>query len=100
MQGYMVESTYDKGYSEGPGFRGIKAQTSLDYRYFHEDVAYGLIFWKSLAEQVGVDTPHISAVIQLASVLIEQDFLSQSKRNMTSLELSGYSAVELEQLLK
>lgn len=100
MQGYMAEPSYDKGYSEAPGFRGIKAQTSLDYRYFHEDVAYGLVFWKSLAEQVGVDTPHISAVIQLASVLMEQDFLSQSKRTMTSLELSGYSAVELEQLLK
>ncbi|MCP4611144.1 MAG: opine dehydrogenase, partial [Planctomycetes bacterium] len=63
LQGYMAEPTYDKGYSEAPGFRGIKAQSSLDYRYFHEDVGYGLVFWQSLAEQIGVETPHISAVI-------------------------------------
>jgi opine dehydrogenase len=99
MQGYMAEPTYDRGYSEAPGFRGIKAQRSLDYRYFHEDVGYGLVLWQSLAEQVGVETPHISAVIRLASVLMEQDYLAQGKRTMKSLGLSGYAAGELEQLL-
>jgi opine dehydrogenase len=99
MQGYMAEPTYDRGYSEAPGFRGIKAQDSLDYRYFHEDVGYGLVFWHSLAEQVGVNTPHISAVIRLASVLMDQDYLAQGKRTMKSLGLSRYTARELEQLL-
>jgi opine dehydrogenase len=99
MQGYMAEPTYDRGYSEAPGFRGIKAQGSLDYRYFHEDIGYGLVFWQSLAKQVGVETPQISAVIRLASVLMEQDYLAQGKRTMQSLGLSGYAARELEQLL-
>ena len=99
MQGYMAEPTYDRGYSEAPGFRGIQAQRSLDYRYFHEDVGYGLVFWQSLAEQIGVETPHISAVIRLASVLVEQDYLTQGKRTMESLGLSGYALGELEQLL-
>jgi opine dehydrogenase len=99
MQGYMAEPTYDRGYSEAPGFQGIKAQRSLDYRYFHEDVGYGLVFWQSLAEQIGVETPHISAVIRLASVLMERDYLGQGNRTMQSLGLSGYAAEDLLQLL-
>jgi opine dehydrogenase len=99
MQGYMIEPTYDSGYSEAPGFRGIKAQGSLDYRYFHEDVGYGLVFWHSLAEQISVETPHIFALIRLASVLMEQDYFAQGKRTMKSLGLSGYTPRELEQLL-
>jgi len=99
MQGYMSEPTYDKGYATAPGFRGIRAQCSLDYRYFHEDVGYGLVFLQSLAEQIGVETPHISAVIRLASVLMEQDYLTQAKRTMESLGLSEYSVEELEHSL-
>ena len=99
MQGYMSEPTYDKGYSEAPGFRGIKAQSSLDHRYFHEDVGYGLVLWRSLAAQIGVETPCISAVIRLASIVMEQDYLVQGKRTMESLGLSGYTAAELVRLL-
>lgn len=99
MQGYMAETTYDKGYSEAPGFKGIKAQNSLDYRYFHEDAGYGLVFWQSLAKQVGVEANCISAVILLASVLMERDYLAQGKRTMKSLGLSEYTGLELEQLL-
>jgi opine dehydrogenase len=99
MQGYMAEATYDKGYSEAPGFKGIKAQSSLDYRYFHEDAGYGLVFWHSLAKQIGVETRCISAVILLASVLMERDYLAEGKRTMKSLGLAEYTAAELEQLL-
>ncbi|MFX0058391.1 MAG: NAD/NADP octopine/nopaline dehydrogenase family protein [Candidatus Heimdallarchaeota archaeon] len=95
----MVEPTYDKGYSNAPGFQGIKAQSRLDYRYFHEDIGYGLVFLQSLAEQIGVETPCISAIIRLASVLMEQDYLTQGKRTMKTLGLSGYTARELERLL-
>ncbi|MGD2176325.1 MAG: NAD/NADP octopine/nopaline dehydrogenase family protein [Anaerolineae bacterium] len=99
MQGYMAERSYDTGYAEAPGFRGIKAQSSLNHRYFREDVAFGLVFWRSLAEQIGVETPTISAVIQLASVLTGQDYLAQGKRTMESLGLSQYATEELGRLL-
>ncbi|UCC52441.1 MAG: NAD/NADP octopine/nopaline dehydrogenase family protein, partial [Anaerolineaceae bacterium] len=99
MQGYMAEATYDKGYSEAPGFQGIKAQNSLDYRYFHEDVGYGLVFLQSLAEQIGVETPFISAVIRLVSLLMERDYVAQGNRTMESLGLSGTSVEELKLLL-
>jgi opine dehydrogenase len=98
-QGYMTEATYDRGYSAAPGFQGIKAQPSLDYRYFHEDVGYGLVFWQSLAAQIGVETPHISTVIHLASVLMNQDYGAQGRRTMESLGLSRRGAPALTRLL-
>jgi len=94
-QGYMAEPTYDTGYSQAPGFKGIKAQNSLDYRYFNEDVGYGLVFMKKLAEWVGLDTPCMDGVIRLASVLMDRDYLGEAKRTMESLGLSRTSAEEL-----
>jgi opine dehydrogenase len=95
----MAEATYDTGYSKAPGFQGIKAQRSLDNRYFHEDVGYGLVFLQSLAAQIGVETPYISAVIRVVSLLMERDYLAQGKRTMESLGLSGHSVEELNRLL-
>lgn len=99
LQGYMTEPTYDKGYSEAPGFKGIRAQDKLDYRYFNEDVGYGLVFLQKLGEQVGVDTPCIASVIRMASVLMGRDYLAEEKRTMKTLGLSGYTAGELARLL-
>ena len=99
MQGYMAEATYDTGFSTSPGFEGIKAQSSLDYRYFNEDVGYGLVFFQKLGEQVGVTTPIISAVITLVSLLMNRDYLGEARRTMETLGLSKYSAKELQKLL-
>jgi opine dehydrogenase len=99
MQGYMNEKTYDRGYAEAPGFQGIKAQKSLNHRYIHEDVGYGLVFWQKLGEQIGVKTPNITALIQLASTMMERDYLANAPRTMESLGLSKYSIDELDQLL-
>lgn len=99
MQGYMVEATYDTGFMTSPGFAGVKAQSSLDYRYFNEDVGYGLVFLKSLGEQVGVATPIISAVITLVSLLMNRDYAGEARRTMETLGLSKFTAEELEKLL-
>lgn len=99
MQGYMKEMSYDRGYAEAPGFRGIKAQKSLNHRYIHEDVGYGLVFLQKLGEQIGVETPNIAAVIQLASTIMERSYLAEAPRTMESLGLSEYSVDELRQVL-
>jgi opine dehydrogenase len=99
IQGYMTETTYDRGYAEAPGFRGITAPKSLNHRYIDEDVGYGLVFLQSLGEQIGVETPNIAAVIQLVSALMERDYMAEAPRTMESLGLSGYSADELVRLL-
>ena len=99
MQGYMLEATYDKGFMTAPGFEGVKAQSSLDYRYFNEDVGYGLVFLQKLGEQIGVATPVMSAVITLVSVLMNRDYLGEARRTMETLGLSKHTAKELEKLL-
>jgi opine dehydrogenase len=99
LQGYMTEATYDNGLINAPGFNGVKAQSSLDYRYFNEDVGYGLVFLQKLGEQVGVATPVVSAVITIVSVLMNRDYLGESRRTMETLGLSKYTANELEKLL-
>jgi opine dehydrogenase len=98
-QGYMLEATYDTGFVTAPGFAGVKAQSRLDYRYFNEDVGYGLVFLKQLGHQVGVATPVISAVITLVSRLMRRDYEGEARRTMASLGLSKYTAKELEELL-
>jgi opine dehydrogenase len=99
IQGYMTEATYDTGYITAPGFKGIKAQSCLDYRYFNEDVGYGLVFFQKLGEQVGMATPMMSAVISLVSLLMNRDYPGEARRTMETLGLSGYTAEELEKLL-
>jgi len=99
IQGYMTEATYDTGFNTAPGFQGVKAPRDLDNRYFNEDVGYGLVFFQKLAEQVGVETPVISAVITMASLLMNRDYLGEAKRTMATLGLSNYTVEELDKLL-
>jgi opine dehydrogenase len=98
-QGYMTEATYDTGYSEAPGFRGIKAQSRLEHRYLNEDVGYGLVFMADLARQAGIETPCMDAVIRLASAAMGRDYAGEAKRTMASLGLGGKTPEEIEQLL-
>lgn len=96
-QGYMQEDSYDKGFSEANGFKGIKAQSKLDNRYFNEDVGYGLIFMAELGKQIGINTPNMDSIITIVSTIMDRDYRSENNRTMKSLGLDKY---ELEELLK
>lgn len=98
-QGYQAEPTYDVGYSEAPGFKGIKAQPLLDYRYFNEDVGYGLVFLTDLASKLGVETPAMDAVIKLVSIVMNRDYKTEKARTMEKLGISNYTLEELMLLL-
>ena len=98
-QGYMYDTSYDKGYSLAPGFKGIKAQTQLDYRYYNEDVGYTMVFWLSLAEKLGVEVPNMRAIVRVASTIMDRDYLAEGARTMTTIGLDGYTAEELCSLL-
>lgn len=98
-QGYQSEPTYDIGYSQAPGFKGIKAQPSLDYRYFNEDAGFGLVFFIDLAEQIGVETPAMDSVLKLSSIIMDRDYKAEKARTMESLKLAGHSPEELKELL-
>ena len=97
-QGYMLEDSYSTGYSTAPGFLGIGAQHELDHRYLTEDVGYGLVWLSDLGRQIGVPTPVIDAVIQVASTVLARDFRGEGMRTMASLGLDTLSVEELAEL--
>jgi len=99
LQGYQTENNYSTSYSKAPGYRGIKAQSSLDYRYFNEDVGYGLMFMSRLAAQIGVATPHMDSIITIISTIMQRDYRKEERRTMDTLGLGGMSADELDRLL-
>lgn len=99
VQGYQAEPTYDTGYSQALGFKGIMAQPSLDDRFFNEDAGYGLVFFTDLADHIGVETPTMDAVIKLVSVIMDRDYKAEEARTMESLGLAKYSFDELKAIL-
>lgn len=98
-QGYQAEENYSDGYSKAPGFKGIKAQTQLDYRYFNEDAGYGLVFFTDLAAQIGVSVPACEAVLKMSSIVMGRDYKGEAARTMESLGLAKYSLEELMKVL-
>jgi len=94
----MIEENYDTGYSTAPGFRGIQAQGELDNRYLTEDVGYTMVLFTELARAVGVPTPTMDAVIQIASALLGRDFRREAPRTLASLGLSDLDADGLAKL--
>jgi len=56
--------------------RWIKGPASLDHRYVHEDVGWGLVPWIHLGRLLDVPTPAMSALASIASIVNERDYLS------------------------
>jgi opine dehydrogenase len=96
-QGYQVVDDYSVGYSQAPGFKGIKAQPQLDHRYFNEDAGYGLVFMTDLARQIGVATPVMDSLLQLSSVVTGRDYAAEAARTMAGLGLAGLSREQLRE---
>lgn len=97
-QGYMLENNYGSGYRKAPGFLGIGAQPQLDHRYLHEDVGYGLVFMSALGRQVGVETPGMDAVIDVASIVMARDYRAEALRTPDTLGIAARSVEELSAL--
>jgi opine dehydrogenase len=95
IQGYMTEASYSPGYSEAPGFKGIKAQGQLNHRYLHEDAGYGLVFLLELARSIGVETPHINSLLDIVSIISQRDYRKEAVR---TLEGIGFSVEEVNKL--
>jgi opine dehydrogenase len=57
-----------------PGNKVTKAPESLDHRYMHEGIGYGLVPIREIAGALGVPTPLMDALIRLASSLMAQDY--------------------------
>jgi opine dehydrogenase len=77
----------------------FKGPNSLKNRYITEDLPYGLVPISQLGRKVGVATPLIDSLIDIGSVICQDDFWS-SGRTLDTLGLAKLSKEEIMKLLK
>jgi opine dehydrogenase len=97
-QAAAQESSVLKALVESEADRYIKAPSSLDHRYLHEDVGYGLVPMSALGEIAGIRTPVIDALITLASVVNAVDYRATGL-SRTRLGLETASTADLLRLV-
>lgn len=80
--------------STNPVYEWDYAPKTFQHRFFLEDIPYGLVPMENLGKVFGVKTPLITSIINIASILAEQDFRSNA-RDLQKLGLQGLSKEEL-----
>lgn len=71
-----------------------KAPSTTHHRYITEDVPYGLVPLSGLAEKVNVPTPHMDAVITLASTFNGENYREMGR----SLKNIGFADKTIEEI--
>ena len=74
--------------------RWITGPPSLDHRYLHEDVGWGLVPWAELGRSGGVPTPVMDALISLGGALAGRDYRVEGL-TLERLGLAGKGPQEL-----
>jgi opine dehydrogenase len=77
----------------------IKSPPSLDHRYVHEDVGYGLVPIAALGRLAGVATPTIDALVHIAGLAVGIDY-ARDGLTLERLGLSGKSPAELKRFVE
>ena len=72
----------------------VKAPPSLDHRYLHEDVGWGLVQWINLARVASVPTPTMDALTILAGACNGLDYYREGL-TLERMGLSGMSAGDI-----
>lgn len=70
--------------------KAIRSPPSLDHRYMHEDVGYGLVPFAGFGDLAGVETPTIDALVHVSSKLMGLDFA----RDGLTLERMGLAGLD------
>lgn len=74
------------------------APVTLIHRYILEDAPMSLVPMVSLGAQLGVETPLMSAVVEICSAMLGQDFWSEG-RTVESLGLAGLSVRQIRKVV-
>src|SRR5262245_38152763 len=77
----------------------IKSPSSLDHRYVHEDVGYGLVPMAALGRLAGVPTPTIDALVHLAGLAVGTDY-ARDGLTLEKLGLAGKRPAALVKLVE
>jgi opine dehydrogenase len=88
VEAALSGSVYD-ALQAGEPIGRVKAPPSLDHRYLHEDVGWGLVQWVHLASMAKVAAPTMDAVVALAGTLNGIDY----RNDGLTLERMGVSGL-------
>jgi opine dehydrogenase len=81
-----------------PGYRGIKAPGTIMHRYISEDVPSSLVPLASIGEMLGVETPMIRSMINLAGAMHGVDYWAEG-RTVERLGIKGLSVKDIRFLV-
>lgn len=75
-------------------YQGIGAPDNINHRYVLEDVPMSLVPIASIGKMLGIDTPSINMIIDLANLVFDIDFRKQG-RTVQTLGLEGMSVSQI-----
>lgn len=98
--GYAPEtnSLYD-AYKNSVPFSNIEAPKTIYDRYIFEDVGFGLQVLAKLGEMLKINTPITSAVITLASALVNVDFWTEKNRTLEEMDIADLDKDQIKRFL-
>jgi opine dehydrogenase len=92
----LASGSISRACEESEPNKTIKAPSSLDHRYIHEDIGFGLVPFSAFGRLAGVKTPTIDAIVHLASAATGIDYAN----NGLTLEKMGLFGMSPEQLMR
>jgi opine dehydrogenase len=87
-------SVYRAMQESGPN-ETIKAPPSMNHRYVHEDIGYGLVPMTEFARLAGVPTPAMDSLVTLASIAMDAEY----RKEGLTLEKMGLSGMSVESIM-
>ncbi len=93
----VFEDFFGKGGLVETGYK-LKGPTSMKDRYITDDVPYGLVFYSTVGKKVGVETPICDGIINLASVINEEDYW-KTGANVEKMFIGGWDIKKLTRFL-
>lgn len=95
----MLSGSVSRACRESAPNATLKSPPSLDHRYVHEDVGYGLVPMTAFAQLGGVPTPVIDAHVALLSLAAGIDYAATGL-TLEKLGLAGLAPADLGRFVK
>jgi opine dehydrogenase len=92
------EDYFGKGLVDRVG-KKMHGPLSMKHRYITEDIPFGLVFYASAGDAVGVETPACDSLISLASLINEENYLLTG-RTLAGLGLGDKNVSQVKKLLQ
>ena len=95
----MESGDISRACKESEPNKAIRSPPSLDHRYVHEDVGYGLVPFAAFGDLAGVETPTIDAIVHLCSEMMGIDY-ARDGLTLDRMGLAGMSPARLLQFVQ